>query len=391
MAAVQRVALETKETTWTVVDRSFQLVEPVESFLEYGRQLDYRPNTTRAYAQSLAQWWSFLEDTDTSWNAVKLSDFGDFVASLRQRNQFDSIRQIKPQRLRSNNTVRLRVQVAMSFYSYQAACGVEAAPFLWQQGQRTSGRYLGFLEHISRRTPQKRATVRIRTTTKSLPLLSPLTIDALQAAEAHYEASRGEWVGDLRYRLLWALLAETGMRIGEALSLQHRDWNTSRGTQTATISIVSRPHPHGLAAKSGEREIHVGSRLDRLYADYVWWLCDAGADAVMIDWDSSYIFCNVKKPPLFAPMRPESVYAHLDLMKRQDLDLPAEATPHWFRHTHATALLLTGTPVHVVSRRLGHANVQTTMNTYGHVTESAELEALANWRAYVEGWERPNA
>ena len=33
--------------------------------------------------------------------------------------------------------------------------------------------------------------------------------------------------------------------------------------------------------------------------------------------------------------------------------VPAGWTPHWFRHSHATALLLAGVPVHVVSRRLG--------------------------------------
>lgn len=55
-------------------------------------------------------------------------------------------------------------------------------------------------------------------------------------------------------------------------------------------------------------------------------------------------------------------------------------TPHWFRHTHATTLLLAGTPLHVVSRRLGHRSVQTTTNTYAHVTADAELAAPATWR-----------
>ena len=55
-----------------------------------------------------------------------------------------------------------------------------------------------------------------------------------------------------------------------------------------------------------------------------------------------------------APSRavaPDSVYA---LVKRLRRDLagivPAAWTPHWLRHSHATALLLTGVPVHVVSR-----------------------------------------
>jgi len=176
------------------------------------------------------------------------------------------------------------------------------------------------------------------------------------------------------------------MRIGEALSLQHRDWNTGRSS-TATVSVVDRPHPYGIATKSGSRRVHIGSRLDRVYADYVWWLCDQGADALIDDWDTGYIFCNTRREPLYGPLRTEAVYAHLRSVKRRMPQLPASMTPHWFRHTHATALLLAGTPLHVVSRRLGHRSVQTTINTYGHVTKDAELEALANWRELVAGWE----
>lgn len=73
-------------------------------------------------------------------------------------------------------------------------------------------------------------------------------------------------------------------------------------------------------------------------------------------------------------------------MKRLVPQVPEAMTPHWFRHTHATALLLAGTPLHVVSRRLGHRDVQTTINTYGHVTDDAELAALANWRDVAQGW-----
>jgi integrase len=49
-------------------------------------------------------------------------------------------------------------------------------------------------------------------------------------------------------------------------------------------------------------------------------------------------------------------------------------------------LLLAGVPVHVVSRRLGHADVQTTLNTYGHVTQDAELRAAADWTALTARW-----
>ncbi len=48
--------------------------------------------------------------------------------------------------------------------------------------------------------------------------------------------------------------------------------------------------------------------------------------------------------------------------------------------------LLAGVPVHVVSRRLGHADVQTTLETYAHVTEEAEMRQLAEWRALAARW-----
>jgi site-specific recombinase XerD len=56
------------------------------------------------------------------------------------------------------------------------------------------------------------------------------------------------------------------------------------------------------------------------------------------------------------------------------------------RHSHATALLLAGVPVHVVSRRLGHADVQTTLELYAHVTEDADMRSVAEWRAFAAGW-----
>lgn len=389
MATVQRVTLDDGSTTWTVIDRRFGLVEPVEAYLEYGRQVDFRPNTVRAYAQGLACWWSFLEDTGKAWDAVTLHDFGDFISALRYGHLGSPVRDLQPQVVLSDGTVNLRLRAVMSFYRYQAGCGTDVAPFLWRHSPVRSVRYRPFLEHIARRTPQKRATIHIRNARKPVPVLTPRVIDAMQSAEAEFDSAYGEWRGDLRYRFLWALLAESGLRIGEALSLQHRDWQTGVGGASARVSVVIRPHPYGLSAKSGQREVHIGSRLDRLYADYVWWLCERGADVAVDDWDSAYIFCNTTRARLFAPLRTESVYAHLRSLKRRNIGIPASMTPHWFRHTHATALLLAGSPVHTVSRRLGHASVQTTMNIYGHVTEDAELAAVANWRDYVQGWEYP--
>ena len=48
---------------------------------------------------------------------------------------------------------------------------------------------------------------------------------------------------------------------------------------------------------------------------------------------------------------------------------------HDLRHLHATTLLLSGVPVHVVAARLGHADPAITLRVYAHVIRSAEAAA----------------
>ena len=96
---------------------------------------------------------------------------------------------------------------------------------------------------------------------------------------------------------------------------------TGTGTQgrgdTPFIEVVPRDHPHGLQAKSGLRRLYVSDELDRLYGEYVWQLCEAGADLATGDFDACYVFVNLGREPRFAPWRPESVYDLVGRLHRQ--------------------------------------------------------------------------
>lgn len=50
---------------------------------------------------------------------------------------------------------------------------------------------------------------------------------------------------------------------------------------------------------------------------------------------------------------------------------------HDLRHTHASNLLAQGAPIHFVSVRLGHSDIQTTVNTYGHLLPDSQ-QMMAN-------------
>ena len=71
----------------------------------------------------------------------------------------------------------------------------------------------------------------------------------------------------LRDRFLFALLAETGMRIGQALGLRHGDF-VSRSRE---IRIVARPdNANGARAKlRAAAVIPVSTPLVRLYSEYM--------------------------------------------------------------------------------------------------------------------------
>jgi len=49
-------------------------------------------------------------------------------------------------------------------------------------------------------------------------------------------------------------------------------------------------------------------------------------------------------------------------------------TTHMFRHTHVALLVEAGVPIKVISERLGHSKIDTTLDIYTHVTENMKLD-----------------
>jgi integrase len=319
---------------------------------------------------------------------VSLAQVGSFLSWMRSGDS-PQVTSIVPRPARfAESTIATRLRAVISCYRFHQLNGVELGADMVRVVHGARAAYLPMLEHVARRRGRERAAVRVRVPGRAVPpVLAPGQIAAICDACARVDAVSGEWTGRVRDRLLWALLAETGLRLGEALSLQHRDWHTGRG-DTPFIEVVPRDLPHGVRVKGGRsRRLFISDDLDRLYGEYLWQLCEAGADVAVPDLDSAQVFVNLAAGTRFAPWRPESVY---DLVGRLRRDLagqvPGGWSPHWLRHSHATALLLAGVPVHVVSRRLGHADPQTTLALYAHVTQDAELRTVAEWQAHAAGW-----
>ncbi|MFI7707377.1 tyrosine-type recombinase/integrase [Nonomuraea sp. NPDC049480] len=377
--------------TWTVVDAAYRTVSPVEEWLEAHRLL-WSPNTVRGYATALAQWWTFLEQRDEAerWNHLGVPAVSAFVSWLHEGRPQATVlsrEHIEPPAM---STLEARLTALLSFYRWQHLVhDVVVAERLLKGPPRRVPAY-GMLAHLAQHRPtQPSSLVRIRRSRAKdrPPVLLPQEVQAILDGCAVFDAGAGEWRGNLRDRMLFALLAETGMRLGEALGMRISDFVMGRGG-TPYIDVVPRPdNPNEARVKLLKpRRVYVGADLERLFADYLTHLACRAAQLGIAISAGDMLFVNLDRPPFLAPLQQGTVYDKVDALKTKGYG-PPEWTPHWLRHTHATALLLAGVAEWVVSRRLGHAHVQTTLDLYGWVTEDEALRAAANWKTYTTAWQ----
>ncbi|WHY00901.1 site-specific integrase [Neobacillus sp. DY30] len=59
-------------------------------------------------------------------------------------------------------------------------------------------------------------------------------------------------------------------------------------------------------------------------------------------------------------------------------------TIHGLRHTHASLLFEAGASIKEVQERLGHTNIQMTMNIYTHVTNTLKEQTASKLQKYIE-------
>jgi hypothetical protein len=69
--------------SWTVLGDDDAPIAAVDRYLAYLSDIERSPNTVKAYAHDLKDWFGFLAERGLDWRAVRLDDVGEFVAWLR--------------------------------------------------------------------------------------------------------------------------------------------------------------------------------------------------------------------------------------------------------------------------------------------------------------------
>jgi integrase/recombinase XerD len=358
---VHRVVMPTSGVlSWTVLGDDDVPIVPVEGYLAYLTDIERSPNTVRAYAHDLKDYWVFLSLRGLDWREVRLEDVGEYVAWLRLPPAGrDGVVAVLPSvgPHVAGSTINRKLSALAAFYQHQVRHGVDVGELLtsWQLPSRRGG-WKPFLHHISKDMPQPRRTIGVKAA-KKLPRV--LTVGEMQSIL--------DACTRLRDRFLFALLYDSGMRIGEALGLRHEDIAASE----RQIMIVPRTNDNGARSKSRQRRsIPVSVELIRLWSDYL--------HSEYGDLDSDYVFVNLWAEPRGQALAYPAVY---DLVRRLRKHTGIDFDPHWCRHSMATRLLRDRVPIEVVSTLLGHSSTTTTLAIYGHLSAEDARRALeaAGW------------
>lgn len=178
---------------------------------------------------------------------------------------------------------------------------------------------------------------------------------AAQAAHFLHGSRTDPW------HLLYRLLLVTGMRRGEALGLQWKDWSPANRALHVRrqLTLIAGETALGEPKSSrGIRTIHVDHDTAKLINQH----CTRS--------DSSHhIFVDQTGEPL----SPAAVSRRF-ISLTQQLGLP-EIRLHDLRHTSASLGLEAAEPISQVSRRLGHSTIAITADIYTHVSSEAAQHA----------------
>lgn len=359
MVQVQRIRLpNSSQTSWLVIGDDYLPIEPVQSYLKYLESLERSPNTIQSYANPLKLFWEFLQASHLNWKLVTLEGFANFIHWLRCPEP--GAIPLQPQQARRiERTINTILAAVCGFYEFQermgAIEGIEAYRYGFQPGRK----YKSFLHHVSQGKGIRTRLLKVKEPKKFPGCLTSEEVRQLVDA-----------CNRIRDKFLICLLHETGLRIGEALGLRHEDIY-STGENEIHVAPRGSNLNRARAKSATERIIYVTKDLMGLYSDYL-------IEDYPEDIDSDYVFVNIWEGQRGNPM----TYAAVDsLFRRLRKKTGLKAYPHLLRHTHATELIKAGWDMAHVQKRLGHTSVQTTINTYTHLTDGDLKEA---YQAYLE-------
>ncbi|MDQ0340229.1 integrase [Caldalkalibacillus uzonensis] len=215
------------------------------------------------------------------------------------------------------------------------------------------------------------------------PKIKEKEIEVYSEEEAYKLLECLESEESLSWKVFIKLAITTGLRRSELLGLEWKHVDLDEGTISVKQGLTYTPTSGyvigELKTKGSKRTVSIPESLmndlkrlklqkqeERLAAEELW------------NEEYFFVFSSWNGKPL----NPTSVKNWWQrFIKRHGLKY---INFHALRHTSATLLINQGVHAKVISERLGHSDIKTTMNTYGHVLRKADREAANKFDALLK-------
>jgi integrase len=356
---VVKVKTEEGKERYFVADDNGLPIEPLLKFIRFKDNTNFARNTLRMYCQHLKLYFEYLQQRELDFREVTIDDLALFVNWLQ--NPYRSLKIIPTNQVdeaRSPRTVNIIVNAVLAFYDYilrHEEYSNNISDRLKKFVSTPSRNFKGFLYGIAHEQKKVTSNILKLKVPKSRPkTLSKEEIGTLVRA-----------CNNLRDKFLLILLYETGMRIGEALSLWIEDLDISdmiidlqdRGEleNNAEIKTVSSP-----------RRIDISQNLADMFMEYI-------AEYHTEEVETNHILIKISGDNKYKAMDYVDVDNLFRTLKRKT---NIYVTPHMFRHSSLTVLRMAGWQPELLRIRAGHKNIYTTLNTYIHPSDEELTEAF---------------
>jgi integrase len=351
---VDTVITQDGKTRYMLVDSNHDPVMPVLRYLKFKDNGDTARNSLRAYCQHLKLYFEFLEQENLDYRQVSIDDMASFMRWLQ--NPYGSLKVVPVMPVmpvtspRKPATVNMVISTVLNFYDYlmrHEDYSIQLSERLKKTISGSKRGFKGFLYHINKdkEYPAKILKIKVRRS-------RPKTLSKEQIGKLIDACS------NLRDRFLIQLLWESSIRIGEALALWLEDFEID-GQKIHIEDRGDLPNLAEIKTMCSPRTVDVSPDLMNMFFDYV-------SEFHTDDVDTNHVFIKLSGENKNQPMEYEDVAS---LFRRLRAKTGINAHPHMLRHSSLTELRRAGWTPERLQKRAGHAQVQTTMQTYLHPSD----------------------
>ena len=186
---------------------------------------------------------------------------------------------------------------------------------------------------------------------------------------------------DLKKYTLFRLLAFSGMRVGECLALTWHDLNYKNNTIAINKTLARTKNGIKIQTPKTKSSNRVVSLDNETIQVLKMWQLEQRKQLLKLGINSmnkqQLIFSNGKNSFIIVPTVRLAIK---QIAKKAGIH---SITSHGFRHTHATLLFASGMDIKQVQARLGHSNVQTTLNIYTHAMKDKQDKIGDEFARYI--------